>query len=63
MQHSAEEILASIPSLIQDALAASEEIMQDAETLAVRVRDMLGSDMSSSWDSESLVGLERISHA
>jgi hypothetical protein len=52
MQHSAEEILASIPLLVQEAITASEEVMQDAGTLATRSRDLLEQEMSTSWDSE-----------
>lgn len=52
MQHSAEEILASIPLLVQEAVTASEEVMQDAETLAERSRDLLEQEMRTSWDSE-----------
>jgi hypothetical protein len=51
MQHSAEEILASIPTLVQEAVTVSEEIMQDAETLATRSRDLLENEISASWDS------------
>jgi len=52
MQHSAEEILASIPSLKHDAIAASEEIIQDAEILTLQTRDLLEDDVGNSWESE-----------
>jgi len=52
MQHSAEEILASIPALNREAIETMQEIMSDAEALAVRSRDLLESEVAAHWEGE-----------
>jgi hypothetical protein len=55
MQHSAEEILASIPALNREAIESMQEIIQDAETLAIRSKDLAESDVAAHWDGEFLL--------
>jgi hypothetical protein len=52
LQHSAEEILRSIPTLNREAIETMHEIIQDAESLALRSREMLENEMGSNWDSK-----------